>query len=125
MAKKVKKLGVEKLMSVDDTKNLSELKAGKIVLVTAAELRPAEHGNMAIFTCIEVAADGKREPLRLMIPSRFYSDGVKFTCVMAYLGTKNEKPPKRLSRWTAMNSKKTKHLRMTKRCTRELWSSAD
>ena len=86
LAKKAKKLGVEKLMSVDDAKNLSDLKAGTIVVATAAELRHAEHRN--------VAADAKREHLRLMIPSRFHSDSDKFPCVMAYLGTKNVKSAK-------------------------------
>ena len=94
LAKKVKKLRVEKLMSLDDTKNLSELKPETIVVVTAAELRPAKHGDVAIFTCLEIMPDGKREHLRLMIPARFYNNTNKFPCIMAYLGTKNVKSSK-------------------------------
>ena len=94
LAKKVKKLGVERLLILDDAKNLSDLKVGIVVVALSADLKPAEHGSVALFTCVEVCPDGRHEHLRLIIPSRFYVEKEMYPCIMAYLGKKNVKTSK-------------------------------
>ena len=88
LAKKVKKLGEERLLILDDVKNLSDLKVGTVVVVLSAELKPTERRSMALFTCVEVCSDGKREHLKLLFPSRFYAEKEEYPCIMAYLGQK-------------------------------------
>ena len=90
LAKKVKKLGEERLLTLNDAKNLSDLKVRTVVVVLSAELKPAEHGSVALFTCVEVCSDGRREHLRLLLPSRFYVEKEEYPCIMTYLGKKSQ-----------------------------------
>ena len=94
LAKRVKKLGEERLLTLDDVKNLSGFKVGTVVVLLSAELKPTEHRSVALFTRVEVCSDGKREHLRLLLPSRFYSEKENYPFIMAYLGQKSVKTPK-------------------------------
>ena len=67
LANKVKKLGSKRLLTLDDAKNLSDSKAGTVVIVLSAELKPTECGSVALFTCVEVCPDGRRVNLRLIL----------------------------------------------------------